>query len=294
MKSLIEKDRFGPWAIVTGASSGIGKEFARQLAASGLNVILVARRTIELEEVGRIIVAESGVQFRTVSVDLTEAGFLEKLEDATRDLDVGLFVGNAGTATPGNFLGVDREEFLRCVQLKVVANLTLVHHFGRRIAKRGRGGVLLNSSIGGLQGVPYIANNAACEAYLLSLGEGLHSEFRELGLHMTVLLPGPTATPGQARLGINPADMRPAPMSAERVASEGLAALNANRATHIAGRTNRIMFSLMSRSIATRMMGAMIGKLFAGSAVVARAATRALEATDVAELAPTHHREAGR
>jgi len=73
MKSLIDKDKFGPWAIVTGASSGIGKEFARHLAASGLNVVLVARRLLELEEVGRGLVADFGVQYRTVSVDLTEA-----------------------------------------------------------------------------------------------------------------------------------------------------------------------------------------------------------------------------
>ena len=284
MKALVDRNKFGPWAIVTGASSGIGKEFARHLAASGLNVVLVARRLVELEEVGRGLVADFSVQYRTVSVDLTEAGFLEKLEESTRDLDVGLFIGNAGTATPGKFLGVDCEEFLRCVQLKVVANLTLVHHFGRRLAKRGRGGVLLNSSIGGLQGVPYIANNAASEAYVLSLGEGLHSEFQELGLHMTVLMPGPTATPGQTRLGIDPANMRPAPMSAERVAAEGLAALNANRATHIAGRMNRIMFSLMSRSVATKMMGAMI----AGRDLAASAGTRALAPPEAAGVEATH------
>src|SRR5947209_1072088 len=91
----IDPHTFGPWAIVTGASSGIGKEFARQLAASGLHVVLVARRLSTLEELGSRLAAEFGVQYRAVGVDLAEEHFLGKIEEATHDLDIGLVVSNA-------------------------------------------------------------------------------------------------------------------------------------------------------------------------------------------------------
>src|SRR5215216_5083846 len=102
----IDKHKFGPWAIVTGASSGIGKEFARQLAASGLNLVLVARRLPLLEEIGRGLAKEFDVQYRAVGVDLSEEGFLEALAEATRDLDVGLVISNAGATVYGDFLAI--------------------------------------------------------------------------------------------------------------------------------------------------------------------------------------------
>jgi NADP-dependent 3-hydroxy acid dehydrogenase YdfG len=86
----IDKNTFGPWAVVTGASSGIGKEFARQLAASGLNLVLVTRRLPLLEALGSQLAHEFGVHYRAVGVDLSEEGFLAPIEKATQDLDVGL------------------------------------------------------------------------------------------------------------------------------------------------------------------------------------------------------------
>lgn len=277
MKPLVDKKIFGPWAVVTGASSGIGRAMSRHLAASGLNVVLVARRLDQLQTLGRELAADFGVEHRAVKADLTEEGFLEKIEDATRTLDVGLVIGNAGFATPGEFLTVELEDLLRCVRLKVTANLSLAHHFGRRLAQRGRGGLLLVSSIGGLAGIPYVANNAATEAYVLTLGEGLHLEMKQLGLHMTVLMPGPTLTESMSKMGIDPADMPMKPMSAEQCAAEGLAALQSNRATHIAGRMNRVMSRLMPRSVATRVTGAMIGKKFARKALAASAVKQIAE-----------------
>lgn len=266
MKAIVDKHIFGPWAVVTGASSGIGRAIARHLAASGINVVLVARRRAQLQAVGHDLATDFGVEHRVVQADLTDASFLDRIEEATDTLDVGLSVGNAGFASPGEFLSIDRDELLRGVRIKVNANLTLAHHFGRRLAARGRGGLLLVSSIGGLAGVPYVANTAAVEAYVLSLGEGLHVEFKRLGLHMTVLMPGPTLTESMGKMGVDPADMPMKPMSAEQCAAEGLRALQANRATHVAGRANRFMSRLMPRAMATAMMGAMIGKTFARKA----------------------------
>jgi len=101
MKVLLDKQRFGPWALVTGASSGIGKEFARQIAAAGINLVLVARREALLQEVGRSIAADFKVDYRALAMDLSQEGFIERLTRDTNDLDIGLVVSNAGTSNPG-------------------------------------------------------------------------------------------------------------------------------------------------------------------------------------------------
>src|SRR6266436_8942527 len=95
--TTIDKTQFGPWALITGASSGIGREFARQIAASGINVVLVARREALLEELGRALAKEFGVKYRTVVADLSQVDFLDHLAQLTDDLDIGLVVSNAGT-----------------------------------------------------------------------------------------------------------------------------------------------------------------------------------------------------
>ena len=108
--TTIDKTQFGPWALITGASSGIGREFARQIAASGINVVLVARREALLEELGRALANEFGVKSRTVVADLSQVDFLDHLAQLTDDLDIGLVVSNAGTPHPGAFLNIDRSE----------------------------------------------------------------------------------------------------------------------------------------------------------------------------------------
>jgi uncharacterized protein len=259
----IDKRKFGPWAIVTGASSGIGKEFARQLAASGLNLVLVARRLPLLEDLGRQLKKEYGVHYRAVEVDLTEDDFLEKIEAATQDLDIGLLISNAGAGIPGEFLTLERSVLLGIVRLNIIAHLDLAHHFGQRLATRGRGGVLLVSAMGAAQGIPYMANDSGTKAFVLSLGEALHVEFQKLGLHVSVLLPSPTNTPVLAEFGFDVDTMPMKPMSVEQCVGEGLAALNANRATHITGRMFRILAALTPRSVMTRMNGNMLAKAIA-------------------------------
>lgn len=272
----IDVKRFGPWAVVTGASSGIGRELARGIAASGLNVAFVARRVRQLAELGDEVTTRFGVAHRVVQADLALPAGVEAVIEATSELDVGLFVGNAGFANPGELWRLDRRELLRAAHLKVNANLTLVHHFAPAMVARKRGGILLTSSVGGLNGVPYVSNTSALEAYVLALGEGLHRELAPHGVRVTTLMPGPTLTESMAKLGVDPAEMPMKPMSAERVALEGLRALEANRATHIAGRANRLLSRLMPRSLATALMGAMIGKKFAGPVLAAPVVPRSL------------------
>jgi uncharacterized protein len=241
MKIQIDKKRFGPWALVTGASSGIGREFARQLATSGLNVVLVARRESLLNEVGQGLAKDFDVQYRTVVADLSQEGLLHKLAEATNDLDIGLVVSNAGTGNPGEFMKTDRGELESLLRLNTLAHLDLAHHFGRRLVERGQGGLLFIGAMGAHKGVPYMANDGGAKAYVQSFSEGLHVELEPLGVHMTVLPPGPTDTPVIAKFGLTPDTMPMKPMKVEQCVSEGLKALQENRSMIIPGRLNRIM-----------------------------------------------------
>jgi len=259
----IDTNTFGPWALVTGASSGIGKEFARQLAASGLNLVLVARRLPLLEDIGRTLAKEYGIDYRALELDLSQEGFLETLEAATRDLDIGLVVSNAGTANPGAFLSSDPSLLHQMVRLCVLAHLNLAHHFGGRLAARRRGGIILLSGMGASQGVPYMANDSATRAYVLTLGETLNVEFKKHNVNVTVLLPSPTQTPLFDKMGIDANSTPLKPMTVEQCVKEGLAALGANRPSHLPGVLYRIMNSLLPRSLFREMNGNMLLKVMA-------------------------------
>jgi hypothetical protein len=248
----------GPWAVVTGASSGIGKEFARQIAASGINIVLVARREALLDEVGKAIAKDFKVQYRTVVADLSRAGFLENLAKATDDLDIGLVVSNAGTGNPGEFLKIDREVLEGLLRLNTLAHLDIAHHFGQKLASRGRGGLLLVGAMGASNGLPYMANDGGAKAYVHSLGEGLHVELKPLSVYVTVMQPGLIDTPVIAKFGLSPDNMPMKPMNVEQCVSEGLEALQENRSMIIPGRMNRIMNAVVPGSVARGMMASML------------------------------------
>lgn len=251
---------FGPWAVVTGASSGIGKEFARQLAANGLHLVLVVRRLALLEALGNQLAETFGIQYRAVGVDISDEDSLVAITEATRDLDVGLLISNAGDVRFGELLSLDQHTLSTSVRLNVLSHLSLIRHFGQHLVTRGRGGILLVSSTVATHGAPFMADYAAAKAYLLMLGQALHIEFQQRGLHLTVLQPGSTATEGVAASGL---DLPMKPMSVQQCVSEGLAALNANRAAHIAGRMNRLMTALIPGFAMRKMMGVMLTKALA-------------------------------
>jgi uncharacterized protein len=258
--ATVDRTRFGPWAVVTGASSGIGREFCRQLAANGINIVLVARRETPMRESGREFTRQHGVEHRVVSLDLTEPGSLERLAAATDDLDIGLAVANAGAAIPGEFLSHDLGALRGIVRLNVMSCLEVAHHFGGRLAGRGQGGIVLVSAAGSRHGVPNMANDAATKAYVLALGKGLHTEFSRRGVRLSVLLPGATDTPVLERFGVQPGNSPVKPMTVGQCVAEGLAALSANRATQIPGRVNRVFDRVVPGRAFSSMMGRMAGQ----------------------------------
>src|ERR1700751_1539986 len=157
----INAHQFGPWAVVTGASSGIGREFADQLAAAGINVVLVARRLAVLRELGAELNRRYGVDYRAVGVDLSEPDALGPIAEATADIDVGLLVSNAGAALPGPFLDSDLQAQRAILRLNAAAHLGLAHHFGERLGRRGPGGNLLGSPLGATPGGAFIGPTPA-------------------------------------------------------------------------------------------------------------------------------------
>ena len=266
MSSLVDKNTFGPWALITGASSGIGREFARQLAASGINTVLVARRQALLEEVGRENGKAFGAEYRAVVADLSQDGALHALAQATQGLDIGLIVSKAGTATPGRFLEQDRDELTRLLRLNALAHLEIAHYFGRQVARRGRGGIVLCGAMGARHGIPYVANDSGAKAYVESFGESLHVELLPLGVNVTVLVVGPTQTAIIDKFGLDPDAMPMKPMTVEQCVLEGLEALRKNRSSHLSGRMNRVMAALIPNGVSRKMMGKMMAKTLAKKA----------------------------
>jgi len=260
MTATIDRERFGPWAVITGASSGIGKEFARQIAASGINVVLVARRETALIEVGRSIAKDFKVQHRVIVTDLSQEGFIPKLAELTKDLDIGLVVSNAGTGNSGEFLKLDRQLLEETLRLNTMSHLDIAHYFGRKLAERRRGGLILVGAMGAENGVPCMANDGGAKAYVHSLGEALHYEFKPLGVYVTVLAAGFTNTAVLEKFGFDPKTMPMKPMSVEQCVSEGLSGLLKNRSRIVPGRLNRIMNALVPASLARKMEADMLGK----------------------------------
>src|SRR6202035_2434464 len=275
MKAALDKGQFGPWALVTGASSGIGREFARQIAASGINVVLVARRDALLTELGRAISQEFDVQCRTLAMDLSQEGFIAGLADATHDIDIGLVVSNAGTGNSGEFLKLDRQMLEETLRLNTMSHLDIAHYFGRKLAERKRGGLILVGAMGAENGVPGMANDGGAKAYVHSLGEALHYEFKPLGVYVTVLAAGFTNTAVLEKFGFDPKTMPIKPMSVEQCVSEGLGGLLKNRSRIVPGRLNRILNALVPASLARKMEADLLGKGVANKSAPANARAEA-------------------
>jgi short-subunit dehydrogenase len=188
------KQKYGPWALVTGASSGIGMEFARQLAAQGLNLVLVARREDKLNALSSELKSRHGIDAKVVTADLSREDFLPALRSATAGLEIGLLVNNAGLTTTGAVVDNKLEDELELLHLNCRAPLMLAHEYGKAMRDRKRGGMVFLGSVLSFAAVPVWANYAASKAYDLMLAEGLAAEMKEHNVDVLALCPGFTRT----------------------------------------------------------------------------------------------------
>jgi short-subunit dehydrogenase len=232
--------QYGPWALIAGASVGLGAEFARQLAAQGLDLVLVARRAGPLEAHACALAAEFGVQARVVTVDLADPDVMRVIGERTSDIEVGLRVYNAAFSPIGCHLEQNLADKVRVIDVK-------------------RGGIILMSSMAGLQGSALIATYAATKAYNLVLGEGLWDELREHGVDVLAFCAGATRTPNYEESRPKKTGFFSAPMEPDTVVSQALATLG-KRPSAVAGRTNRIAEFVMTRLLPRRVAIEIMGK----------------------------------
>lgn len=209
--------RYGPWAVIAGASEGIGAAFAQALAAQGISLVLVARREEPLAKLAETLPVPS----RVVVADLASGG-TRKVFEATENLDVGLVVANAALSPIGPFTTVAPSVLRNALELNCGAALELARHYTPAMVARGRGGLILMSSLAGQQGSPGIAVYAATKAFDAVLAESLWAELRPHGVDVLACIPGAVSTPG---LAANSTGRAPGTVTPDVVATAALKAL---------------------------------------------------------------------
>ncbi len=193
----------GKWALITGASAGIGLALAAQLAAGGTNLILTARRRERLEVLADRLTRQNGVCIQVFPADLTLPAAPEQLFAFTESqrIVVDLLINNAGFGSYGRFYTSNRVRQLEMLQVNVAAVVALTHLYLPRMIERRRGDILIVASTAAFQGLPYLATYAATKAFDLLFAEALAEEVRGYGIRVCALCPGPTATEFQAVAG---------------------------------------------------------------------------------------------
>jgi len=194
-------EQYGPWALVAGASEGTGEQFARQLAARGLNLILIARRTAPLEALAQDLRAAHGVQCLTASIDLAAADAAARMAALAAGRDVGLLILNAGADPNGStFLDGAIEDWADLAMRNVITVMRACHHFGQGMKARGKGGLMLVGSGACYAGLPGVAVYGGTKAFDLVFGEALWAELQPHGVHVLNYILGRTDTPAHRKL----------------------------------------------------------------------------------------------
>jgi len=249
--------QYGPWALVTGASSGIGQEFARLLAERGLNVIVNARRTDRLTRLSHELESRCGVAAEALPLDLSNPDFLLRLQEGCSGKDIGLVVSNAGFGVKGLHHMNDSAQLDRMLMVNARAPMMIAHAFIPPLIERGCGGLLFTGSMEGFFGFPWSAGYSASKAFVRSLGEALWQELKPRGVDVMVLAPGATDTETHALQGIDKHQMSGL-MPPRQVAELALAQLG-RKPVYVSGRKNNLLIRFLAalpRRWATAMAGA--------------------------------------
>jgi uncharacterized protein len=193
-RQLSLRERYGDWALITGASSGIGAEFARALARDGVSLVLAARRADKLEQLAHELRENSGVRVRCVACDLAADGGVRTLLEAVADLELAILINNAGVGYVGRFHEQDPARLAAMVQLNCAAPVALTAALLPKLVARKRGAVIFTGSVSGSQPLPLHALYSATKAFDNFLGESLWGELQGTGVDVLSLLPGSTVT----------------------------------------------------------------------------------------------------
>ncbi|NHJ86060.1 MAG: SDR family NAD(P)-dependent oxidoreductase [Asgard group archaeon] len=261
------KDRFGPWALIAGASEGLGAAYAKEIAKYGINIALIARRKDALEELSKELISKFNVQTKIIVLDLTTPDLLERIIANTKDLEIGLLVYNAALSPIGSFYNFDLEKHLKVIDVNCKGPMILTHHFGKKMIERKKGGIILMSSLAGLQGDPVHAHYSATRGYTANLAEALWFELRFEGVNVLTCKAGPTNTPNYIiskpkRAGL----VNPKPMDPAKVAKGALKDLWRNKPFHIPGFSNKfsafLLQKILTRKLAIKMMGNVALKMY--------------------------------
>lgn len=258
--------KYGPWAVVAGASAGVGAEYARLLAAAGLSLMLVARRTPELAALAASLRERYHVEIQTLALDLARDDAAETLDEWASGQDVGLLVYNAARSPVGPFLDLSLDEHMGELAVNVRTPMALAWRFGRRLAARGRGGIILMSSMSANFGTALVSNYAATKAFNLTLAEGLWEELRARGVDALAVQPAviaaasPVSASAQHQRATAATTTTP-----EVVARAALAALGRGPTVTPGGAVRLAAFFMrrvMPRTSAIRMMGRVMRRMY--------------------------------
>ena len=249
-------DRYGEWALVAGASEGLGAAFASQLAARGMHLVLVARRGHLLERLQEQLTTEHQVEVRCLAGDLADPKVAAALADAVAELDLGIIVYNAAYTSVGPFAEAPEEEIERVVDVNVRGPLRVLRTLVPDMCSNRRGAVVLMSSLSGLQGTPYISVYAASKAFNMILAEGLWYELRSHGVEVVACCAGAMRTPGYIRSFDRDVPGMLSPDEAARQILDGLG----RGPRLVPGLVNRLTAVLMGRLLPRRSAVRLIGR----------------------------------
>jgi uncharacterized protein len=260
--SLNEKKRlltkYGPWAVVTGASSGIGMAIATQLADAGFHLVLQGRELTRLEDIRQKLQQEYKTTIKIISSDLSDTAGTDLLIRETQQYETGLLAASAGFGTSGSFVDSSLHTEVSMLRVNCEAVLALIHHFTHRFTQQQRGGIILLSSLVAFQGVPYAANYAATKAYIQTLGEALAVELKPRGIDVLTSAPGPVESGfgKRANMKMNGAQ------DASQIAAPVLKALG--KQSHVVpGRLSKLLTCSL-RTVPRRVKIKIMGKIMGG------------------------------
>ena len=252
---------YGQWALITGASSGIGEEFARRLAAEKYNLVLTGRREERLKKLASELVNANGCEVKIIPGDLTDDRTIDRIKEECAHLEIGFLINNAGFGSTGEFRECDSEWERKMVELNCVVPAILTHYFVPGMIERKKGGIIFLGSVVAFQPTPLMTTYSATKAFNLLMGEGLWYELKKYSIDVLSLNPGGTNTEFQR---IAAAETGPAVRTPKQVVETALKALG-KKPSVIDGPINKFMGvggRFIPRRLLINIAGIMAEKLY--------------------------------